>query len=236
MNRTIALCALAAASGAAQTATEFSDPSRPGAVRIERARGGVTIVGAAVKNVRLLTRIRDGDTLSIRESANIVTVDGRGFDGDLSLQVPFATSVVVRTANSGSIRVENLEGEIEASNVNGHILLHGVKGAVVADTVNGKIAATLERIDPGKPMSFITANGDLDVTFPSNLKATLRMKADNGDIYTEFEVVVRNEQARVQNKRGQWRSETTTVGQVNGGGPEIRLQTLNGKIYIRKGR
>jgi DUF4097 and DUF4098 domain-containing protein YvlB len=107
---------------------------------------------------------------------------------------------------------------------------------VVADTVNGKIEAVLERVAAGKPMSFTTLNGDVNVTFPSNLKATLRMKADNGDIYTEFDVTIRNEQSRVQNKRGQWRSESTVVGQVNGGGPEIRLQTMNGTIYIRKGR
>ncbi|MDX2181706.1 MAG: hypothetical protein SFV18_19080 [Bryobacteraceae bacterium] len=237
MSKAAALLAFSAAGVWAQVTAEFSDPSRPGTVRIERARGGVTISGAAIKNVRVLSRNRAEEPISIRESGNVLTIDdnGRGNDGDLVLQVPFATSAVVKTVNSGTIRIENLEGEIEASNVNGHILLHGVKGAVVADTVNGKIVAALERADP-KPMSFITANGELDVTFPANLKATLRMKADNGDIYTEFEVTIRNEQSRVQNKRGQWRSETVTIGQVNGGGPEIRLQTLNGKIYIRKGR
>ena len=40
------------------------------------------------------------------------------------------------------------------------------------------------------PMAFANLNGDVDVTFPADLKATVRLHADNGEIYSDFDVDV----------------------------------------------
>ena len=37
-------------------------------------------------------------------------------------------------------------------------------------------------------MSFSTMNGDIDVSLPADTKARVKMKADNGEIYSDFEV------------------------------------------------
>jgi len=83
-------------------------------------------------------------------------------------------------------------------------------------------------------------NGKVDVTLPSNLKATLKMRSDNGDIFTDFDVQLRpapadsNTGAR---KGGRYRVEVNRAiyGAVNGGGPEIELRTFNGSVFLRKG-
>ncbi len=236
-----------------QIRTAFSDPSAPGTVRVEIVSGSITVSGTAgsdvvveVKGSPARTR-RDseapagmrrigggGGEVTVRESRNVIRVEAEGHTNqDLSIQVPAKTALKLETVNSGSIQIDNVEGEIEAENVNGSIKLTNVAGSVVANTLNGKIECTLTKAFPDKPMAFTTLNGAIDVTLPSDLKATLRMRSDNGDIYSDFEVNVRSERVESKSRRG-WKSESTIVADINGGGPEIRLQTMNGKIYVRK--
>ena len=244
-----------ALTAAAQPMTlAFSDPSRPGTVRIELLQGSIHVTGTAGKDVVLDTKGRTlrqreeaatgmrrigggGASLNAREEGNVIRIDSDSWAGgqDISVQVPFKTSLVLKTVNGGTVRVENVEGEIEVQNINGSIRLVDVSGAVVANSSNGKVEVTLNKVTPGKPMAFTSLNGNVDVTFPADLKATLRMRADNGDIFTDFEAAVKTEQNTTQNGR-RWKSESTTVAQLGGGGAEIRLQTMNGRIYVRKGK
>lgn len=237
----------------AQIRAQFSDPNRPGTIRVDIVTGGITVTGTSGKDVVIETQggqhrggNRDvpqgmrrvgggGSGIEVREENNMMRIDGDGMGfQNLTIQVPTRTSIIVKTVNNGAIVVENVEGEIEAQNVNGAIRLTGISGSVVANTVNGKIETTLVRATPGKPMSFTTLNGPIDVTLPADIKATLKMKADNGDIFTDFDITVRDERTNVQTGRGRWRSQTMTVGAINGGGPEIHIQSTNGKIYVRK--
>jgi hypothetical protein len=235
---------------AAQMRATFSNPNVPGTLEVEIVSGSIAVIGGAGKDVVVdvkggearrertapqgMRRIGGGGSqIEVHEERNVVKVesDGMGHQ-DLEIQVPQRTSLKLETVNNGAIRIENVEGEIEAQNVNGHITLTNVSGTVIANTVNGKISMSLLK-GSAKPMSLTTLNGAIDVTLPADLKATLKMRADNGDIYADFEMAVKNEQTQTKNKRG-WSSETMTVGSINGGGPEIRLQTMNGKIYVRK--
>lgn len=77
-------------------------------------------------------------------------------------------------------------------------------------------------------MSFTTLNGSIQLTFPSNLKADFRLRADNGDIITDFELL------RKGNSPNQRRNQNFLEGSVNGGGTDIRVHTLNGKIVLKK--
>ena len=40
----------------------------------------------------------------------------------------------------------------------------------------------------GTPMSFTSLNGNVDVTLPGSTKANLKMRSDQGDVYTDFDV------------------------------------------------
>ncbi len=90
-------------------------------------------------------------------------------------------------------------------------------------------------------MSFSTMNGDIDVTLPPDIKANFRMKSDNGEVFSDFDVkLLPNsnqpvvEDARSKGGRYRVKVEKTTVGAVNGGGPELSFKTFNGNIFIRK--
>jgi len=66
------------------------------------------------------------------------------------------------------------------------------------------------------------------------------MKADNGDIYTDFELQLNPNRAPTvedgRDRGGKYkvRIDRAMVGTINGGGPEMTFTTLNGRIYIRK--
>jgi len=94
----------------------------------------------------------------------------------------------------------------------------------------------------GKPMSFSTLNGTVDVTLPASTKADLKMKSGQGDIFSDFDIMLKaNPQqptTEVTNgnrgKRYRITFDRAMVGTINGGGPEVQFTTFNGTIYIRK--
>jgi len=236
------------------TAT-FSDPNRPGTVRISAVEGSITVTGAPGKDVIVESsrgsRERDRDAQSgmrriitagggieVQEEGNVMKINmdhGRG--GNLIVQVPTKTTLVVKAVNRG-VTIENVEGEVDASSVNGNVIVKNITGSIIANSHNGKIEASLNSATPDKPMSFITMNGNVDVTLPATTKANLRMRAENGDVFSDFDVTLRGDQTQtktdVQGDRRRWRSDSFTLGTINGGGPEIRLESMNGKIYVRK--
>jgi DUF4097 and DUF4098 domain-containing protein YvlB len=123
-------------------------------------------------------------------------------------------------------------------NYNGEITALNVSGSVIATTYNGDIKITFDKVTDGVPMSYVTYNGNVDLTYPGATKASFKMKTEQGDIYTGFDMKV-SSSGLVQNKDG--RSGTYKVsidewkrGEINGGGPEMTMKTNNGDIFIRK--
>jgi predicted membrane protein len=89
--------------------------------------------------------------------------------------------------------------------------------------MNGKVTVALDKVAAGKAMSFSSMNGTIDVTLPADIKANLKMKVDNGDVYTDFDVKLTNDKfdtAETNTGRGvRVRGNRTTYGTINGGGP-----------------
>lgn len=186
-----------------------------------------------------------GTGLEVEEQDNVVTISSESWKNavDLVIQVPSASNLELSSTNDGDIVVENVSGTIEVGNVNGSNTLRNVSGNVVAQTVNGEILVTMTRVTPDKPMSFSTMNGDIDVTFPADVKASVRMKSQQGDIYSDFDVTLKPAPQKpaeetVKSGKGKYRIsfDRFLTGAVNGGGPEFTFNTFNGDIYIRKGK
>jgi hypothetical protein len=109
---------------------------------------------------------------------------------------------------------------------------------VVANTHNQDVRVTLTRITADKAMSFLSHNGDVDVTLPASAKANLKMRSDNGEIFTDFDIQIRPAGPSQTSPRGRgFRVEInqSLYGAINGGGPEFELRTYNGNIYVRRG-
>jgi len=182
--------------------------------------------------------------LEITEENNTVRISSARSpfaQADVTIQVPVQTSVTVNAMRGNSISIDNINGEIEANNLNGQVTITNVSGSVVAHSMNGKILASLNSVTPEKPMSFSTMNGDIDVTLPASIKANVRLKTDRGDMFTDFDIKTDSaaqppqvEDNRKKGGRYRARFDRTTIGTINGGGPEIQFTTFNGNILIRK--
>lgn len=189
-----------------------------------------------------MRRIGGTTGLTVEESGNQIKVsaDSHSRTTDITIYVPADTSVKLNTVNSGHITVEGISGEIDVNNLNGNINVTNVSGAVVAHTLNGKLIVSLNQVTANKAMSFSTLNGNVDVTLPADTKANLKMKSENGDIFSDFEITLKptsqpaQETKTSDGKRYRVRFDKAMYGSINGGGPEVQFTTLNGTIYIRK--
>lgn len=184
--------------------------------------------------------------LTVEEDDNVVKV-GTGYRGvshtfDLTIEVPFTTSMKLSTVNDGDIEVDNVQGDVEVSNINGPVKLTSISGSAVVDAINGEITVTFTKVDPEKSMSFSSLNGNIDVTVPSTTKATLKMKDDQGEIYSDFDVQLTHSKPETDQsfgrKKGAYhlKMDKGVQGNINGGGPEYNFKNFNGDIYIRKGK
>jgi len=253
-----------------QLTVPFSDPARPGTIRVGLLNGSIRVVGYEGKDVQLTARVRsdgsevendqDDDSqraksagmrrlhntstgLVVEEDDNImeVQIEGMNRTVDVTLKVPHRISLELNTTNDGDINVDGVEGEFEVNNTNGPVTLTNVSGSVVAHALNEDLVVRFLKVDPKKSMSFSSMNGDIDVTLPAAVKADVRIKSDNGEIYTDFDIQMSQHSPRVEEtkertkgKKYQVRVDNSMTGSLNGGGPELRFESFNGNIYIRK--
>lgn len=269
MKMTIGMVFLCAGILVAQDAGEkatvpLRDPSRPAVINAHLIAGGITVRGADVKDVTVEAHSRSHEAresrearsegmkrlelpgnagLDVEEDDNVVNIktSSPNRPTDLVITVPRHSTLQLKCTNDGDIYVEQIEGEIEANNLNGRVTLKNVSGSVIAHSLNGEVLVTLDRIDPSKPMSFSTMNGNIDITLPESLKANVRLKTDHGEIYSDFDVKINSEPSIVTTESGKQKDGTyhlrfdrTVRGTINGGGPEFQFTTFNGQIYIRK--
>jgi hypothetical protein len=188
-----------------------------------------------------LKRIGGGTLdLEVSENANFVKVSSDSWNNkcNLILEVPSGMDMTLHTYNDGDIEVYNIQGEIELTNYNGEITAENISGSVVATTYNGEIKASFDKVTEGTPMSFVTYNGDIDITFPASLKATLKMKTQQGEVMTGFDVKLSPVQPiQTKEERGgtyKVKLDEWVRGDVNGGGPEFIMRNYNGDILVRK--
>jgi DUF4097 and DUF4098 domain-containing protein YvlB len=182
--------------------------------------------------------------LEVEESNNVVSISAESwkYAVDITIQVPRASSLELHSTNDGDIVVENVSGEIEVENVNGSNTLRNISGNAVVNTVNGDVTVTMTRVTPDKPMSFSSMNGDVDVTLPADIKATVKMKSQQGEIYSDFDITLKPAPQKAEevskSGKGKYRIsfEKNIYGAINGGGPEYAFNTFNGDVFIRKGK
>ncbi|MBM3310239.1 MAG: hypothetical protein FJY80_01900 [Candidatus Aminicenantes bacterium] len=155
---------------------------------------------------------------------------------DFVLKVPRKTSVTLKTVNEGRVAARDVEGDFDLRNVNGEVVLEAMAGAGTAQTVNGEVRAAFVR-NPGAACSFKTVNGDVTLTFREGLGADFRLKTMHGEAYSDFPTAaLPAEPVKRETVDGltTYRRGGFTGARVGKGGPEIRCDTMNGDIYIKK--
>jgi DUF4097 and DUF4098 domain-containing protein YvlB len=184
-------------------------------------------------------------SLEVEEHNNKIAISTESWKRtiDVDIKVPRNTSLKLHCVNQGDIFVENVSGELDVNNINGSITLKNISGSVVAHALNKDLVVTFEAVDPDKPMSFSSLNGDIDVTFPQVLHCDVKIKNDMGDVYSDFEITrikkpveTVEENGREHDGKYRVRIERTFYGQINGGGPEYSFKNFNGDILIRRAK
>lgn len=182
----------------------------------------------------------DSYDLSAEEKGNLVDISTDSWSRavDLKITVPAASSVSLSTVNDGHLTVSGLTGEIEVHNTNGDVTVREARGPVSANTLNGNVIIEFGASMASAPMAFSTLNGDIELTLPANAKFDLRLKSENGEIYSDFDVVLAKRAPKVEEERGKGRYRVSVTkeltGKVGGGGPEIFLKTFNGDIVLHR--
>lgn len=263
---TMTMCAVLPAQDGERVVVPARNSSRPRIVNVNSMGGGITVkayegkeVIVEAKNGSERSRRRERDEkatpdglkkldlpgrsgLEVEEEDNTISIRVRPTgNADLLISVPVNTSLNLRCTNCGAIEVDGVNGELDANNLNGKIHLTNVSGSVIAHSLNGSVTVSMNRVDPGKPLSFSTLNGSLDVTLPADLKANLKLRADNGDIYSDFDIKFDagsskplTENSNGKDGRYRVKFDKTIYGTLNGGGQEVSFITSNGRVSIRK--
>jgi len=246
-------------SGVDRIPVTLSDASRPAHVKVSMVNGGITVKAYDGKEVIVEARARSRENsreeggpkrlaisttgLSVEEENNEVNINTESYMRpiDVTVSVPVRTSLKLRAVNDGDIVVTGVNGELDVDDVNGSVTLNNVSGSAVAHALNGHLHATFTRVDPQKAMAFSSLNGDIDVTFPADLKANVSIRSDRGDVFSDFDVQLKAaaSQPEVEDSRGKGgkyrvKIDKTVHGTINGGGPEIQFRNFQGQIYIRK--
>ena len=239
----------------------LSDPSRPARLEINLFSGDISVEGYDGREVVIVADapIHDAEKpsppradglrqiqsssvgLTVEENDNIVSVrmDFSPKNADLQIRVPRRTSVKASLVNGGDVEIDSVTGEHELSNVNGDVIATDIAGSAVINATNGDVRATFTTVEAMKPMSFTSFNGDVDVTLPANLAADLIVGSQQGDVYTDFDVVAQTDPPNIErggnpNRGPVWRVRQNTRYAIGGGGPDITLRTFNGDVMIRE--
>lgn len=239
----------------------LTDPSKKARLKAHINFGSITIKGTARKDILVkyeaaeekhrghggggdrdgLRRVGGGTIdLEVAENNNYVKVSSGSWSKkvNLEIEVPANIDLQVHTYNDGELLVSGIVGELELDNYNGPIYAENISGSVVATSYNGEIKVTFDKVTDNTPMSFSTYNGNIDLTFPPTLKATLKMKTNQGEVLTSFDVnLMRSGPIKKEDKGSgtyKVKIDEWMKGDVNGGGAELVMKTYNGDILIRK--
>jgi hypothetical protein len=163
----------------------------------------------------------------------------REFEGyivkmDFQLQVPRDIDIKLKTVNEGRVLVGDINGNFVVRNVNGDVEMNNVAGSGTVHTVNGPVKVSF-RQNPRETSDFRTVNGPVELRFAKSLAADFRFKTFNGSIYSDFPVTalpVRAIQEEHHGAKVVFHADRYTGVRVNSGGPEIKVETLNGEIRI----
>ncbi len=150
-------------------------------------------------------------------------VDGERRSGwSVSFQVwaPRATALAL-SARNGGVAVHAMRGESRFTTENGGVTLDDVGGQVVGTTRNGGVHVRLSGARwEGAGLDVETTNGGVTLAVPAGYSAALEAHTVNGGIRTDLATPTQERRSR---------ELRTTLG---GGGPLLRLRTVNGGVRI----
>ena len=136
------------------------------------------------------------------------------------VQVPAGAEVKFTTVNGG-IELTGLKGRINAETTNGGIKARDVTGSIDASTTNGGVEVELAAVGEAGREAGLHERRD---------RAAAAVRLEGDDLGARRERRHRHERAAARNDGNP--SRRHLEGRLNGGGPRIDLEGVNGGIRI----
>lgn len=244
--------------GMEQLVLPLTRPREPGILILQHHKGKVTVTGydgeVVVVNAALkYPPAAEGDTgtrpvsghalkLHAMEKENVVTVSTNSHERtiDMEIQVPYQFSLYLDKLDEGSVNAYYLQGEMEINSTVGEVVLTDISGSAVISSVDGDIRVSFSGVTPHVPMVFTSVGGDIDVAFPPDVQAVVKMRTDYGEILSDFDIEITHRKAETDTSRtsGVKRAflEKWTYGTLGSGGPQYLFRSYHGNITIIKSR
>ncbi|MGA8273882.1 MAG: DUF4097 family beta strand repeat-containing protein [Candidatus Sulfotelmatobacter sp.] len=132
----------------------------------------------------------------------------------------------------GSIHLSSAKGHVHAETGGGGIELYGVPSARVETGAGGIVVKIIKTGAPATDSKLETSAGDITVYIAPDVALSVRASVDLGNghhITSEFPDI------RVASEGDQWGPRSLTAeGQLNGGGPVLKVRTTTGDISFRR--
>jgi len=137
------------------------------------------------------------------------------------IKTPEEADIEASSVN-GSVEAIAIVGKASIHTTNGKIVAEEIEGPVQASTTNGSIFVDINTEDIDDDIDLHTVNGSIKLVVERGIEADVDISTVNGSISTDFPLEV----------QGKW-GPKKVQGEINGGGPLIKLKTVNGGISIR---
>lgn len=200
------------------------EPSSDGKVSVSAERVAKAGSDAAAKELLAKIEIReDVSASSVRLETK--TPSGGFMSGHVNVnyRVRMPATATVRAVNTnGRVTVIGIKGRVVAETTNGGVEGRALAGPVTASTTNGGVEVALDAVH-SEGVSLETVNGGVELTLPADAKGDLSLQTVNGGIDTgslRVELVGEQSRRRVE-------------GRLNGGGPRVRVETVNGGVHLK---
>jgi hypothetical protein len=129
---------------------------------------------------------------------------------------------IAMETSGGNIAIAGVTGSVDVSTSGGDIRLGDVDGKIKAETSGGNMILKLKNENKG--VAAETSGGDIDISVPRNINATLDLSTTGGDVQCDLPVTM----------SGKF-NEGRIRGTVNGGGNAIHARTSGGDIRVYAG-
>ena len=193
--------------------------------------------------LRPLTAIgpdNSGIGLNINQAGNTVTISGTHRNRnhtDYHLMVPANMKLRINYGSfrSDDILVRGMSNEVEIKSQVGDLKFVDVTGPIIASTLSADINIVFSSLNQASPSSISSVSGDIDITLPKNSRGDFKLITVSGDVYTDFDFNMVDNNSRNQAWWGGW-GGTNATAQLNGGGVEFSVKSVSGDIFIRKAK
>jgi DUF4097 and DUF4098 domain-containing protein YvlB len=134
---------------------------------------------------------------------------------------------------AGSIRLVSAKGRVQAQTGGGTIQLDGATSVQAETSAGGIIVKLLSSTGAASHnnSTLETSAGDITVYLASDLAISIRAEIESANGHT-----IRSDfsDIHVSSEGGPWEKTVTAEGQLNGGGPELKVRTNSGNVSFRR--